>query len=479
MTSGDVLAAHVRQLIQLDEQPQKAMLASLSAYADQTHRGKLLTHSTGRKKRSEHGPCSDLLPTGMPTDVHFTPPVPDNSATPEMALEPMKVMISGANMPIPVPALPYSCQTRADGPWRKIMQDIGGNVPTGTANLMRDLLAQAATRETSLGQQQSSQTQMTDETMAAMRWLTQQLEKQQQASVDMLCNILASSCSMEDVAGIDVPVQPSMTNSPLCTPEGLNRSRGSAAGGARTTSPPQGFLGGMLAPTLSSGKRMGNPMPVFGVERFPGERGRQQLQEEAGNSVPWQPMDRRPWQNARRSSMKAVPSQQSGPCATAAASVRDSGGPPETLRMHLQSLLRVDSNRVLIVRKINRLGFASQSALLAHFSWYGVVEQVLVAHSRVKCDSHSVGCGPVPSRLRPSGLGFIVMRRVAEAQAILAHGSEHQVNGMLIHVQQFERRMSAEGEGKEDDNETAIPETSPSEENCNSTTNSSSCEDSN
>merc|ERR1711971_258656 len=70
--------------------------------------------------------------------------------TPEMALEPMEVMISGANMPIPVPASPYSCQTRADGPWRKIMQDIGGNVPTGTANLMRDLLAQAATRETSL-----------------------------------------------------------------------------------------------------------------------------------------------------------------------------------------------------------------------------------------------------------------------------------------------------------------------------------------
>lgn len=71
------------------------------------------------------------------------------------------------------------------------------------------------------------------------------------------------------------------------------------------------------------------------------------------------------------------------------------------------------------------------------------------------------------------------MSRVAEAQAILAHGTDHQVNGILIQVQKFERRMSAEGDGKEDDNETAIPETSNSEENYNSTTHSSSCEDSN
>merc|ERR1719401_2216003 len=65
--------------------------------------------------------------------------------------------------------------------------------------------------------------------------------------------------------------------------------------------------------------------------------------------------------------------------------------PTETLRMHLRSLIKVECNRVLIVRKINRLGFASSQVLEDHYSWHGKVERVLVAHSRVKS-----GPGPGP-----------------------------------------------------------------------------------
>eukprot|EP00931_Biecheleriopsis_adriatica_P042552 TRINITY_DN2425_c0_g1_i6.p1 TRINITY_DN2425_c0_g1~~TRINITY_DN2425_c0_g1_i6.p1 ORF type:complete len:533 (-),score=130.21 TRINITY_DN2425_c0_g1_i6:440-2038(-) len=111
----------------------------------------------------------------------------------------------------------------------------------------------------------------------------------------------------------------------------------------------------------------------------------------------------------------------------------------ETLRMHLRSLLSVDSNRVLIVRKINRLGFASPNILKEHFAWYGTVENVLVAHSRVKSGGGQAG---IVSRLRPSGLGFVVMSKTEEADAILAQGPEQQVCNTLIRVQKFERRMT-------------------------------------
>jgi len=151
-----------------------------------------------------------------------------------------------------------------------------------------------------------------------------------------------------------------------------------------------------------------------------------------------------------------------------------------TLRMHLRSLINIDSGRVLIVRKINRLGFASQAVLHEHFSWYGVVERVLVAHSRVKSTSAAdKSASPVSSRLRPSGLGFIVMSRAADAQAILANGSEQPVNGIMVRLQQFQRQLtSQEEDDNEDECETAVPETNPSEENCSSSRNSSSCEDS-
>jgi len=470
MTTGDVLAAHVRHLLQLDEKPQKAMLASLSSYADnRTWKRNLAAQSLSGKKRSEHAPCSDMLSTEILTDVHSTPPTAENSATPEIPLEPMKVMISGA---------------RANGSWPRFVQEPGVRLPSGTANLMPDLLIQTATRETSLGQQRSIQTQMTDQNIAAMRWLTQHWEKlqekRQESSVHKIRSTLAHSCSgMEDAVGINVPLQTSIADALLCTPRELKGSNGSLGSGVDTAGFAHGLLGTTQPPTLSGGQHIGNPVPGFGLKIFPHDRGYQQLPAEVRERAAGQPMDRRVWQNARKSGRKAAVCQRHCGYARPAASVGLAGGPPATLRIHLESLLSVDSNRVFIVRKINRLGFASETLLLGHFSWYGVVERVLVAHSRAKRVCASTGGGSVSLRLRPSGLGSVVMSRVVDAQAILAHGSEQQINGVLIHVQQFERHMSAvDGDGKEEDSNTAIPETSLSDENCNSMSNSSSCEDS-
>merc|ERR1740123_689905 len=126
-------------------------------------------------------------------------------------------------------------------------------------------------------------------------------------------------------------------------------------------------------------------------------------------------------QNVRNSGVKPEKWLHYSGHVGAVASVGETDMRHDTLRMQLRSLIHIDSDRVLIVRKINRLGFASQAVLLQHFSWYGVVERVLVAHSRVKS-----GCAPPGSlRMRPSGLGFVVMSNVEEAQAILAQGNKH------------------------------------------------------
>merc|ERR1719487_1921174 len=94
-------------------------------------------------------------------------------------------------------------------------------------------------------------------------------------------------------------------------------------------------------------------------------------------------------------------------------------GADETLRTHLRDLQKVSSDRVVLVRKINRLGFESADVLKQHYSKYGTVDRVLVAHSHVK--SQNRRCG---SRLRPSGLGFVVMGSKSDVEAILADGPD-------------------------------------------------------
>lgn len=107
----------------------------------------------------------------------------------------------------------------------------------------------------------------------------------------------------------------------------------------------------------------------------------------------------------------------------------------ETLRTNLRELERMDHTRILIVRRINRLGLESPTWLKAHFSLSGAVDKVLIAHSRGKASYHT---GKV--RVRPAGLGFIVMDTAADAQAVLSAGKEQVINGVTITVQPYEVR---------------------------------------
>lgn len=107
----------------------------------------------------------------------------------------------------------------------------------------------------------------------------------------------------------------------------------------------------------------------------------------------------------------------------------------ETLRTNLRDLESVDPRRVLIMRKINCLGLASPAMLEAHFSQYGKVESVLISHSRTKSMY-----GQNPPRVRPAGLGFLVMEKAEDVEAILKLGREQVVQDATIHVHPFESR---------------------------------------
>jgi len=115
----------------------------------------------------------------------------------------------------------------------------------------------------------------------------------------------------------------------------------------------------------------------------------------------------------------------------------------DTLKLHLSYLIELDPGRVLVVRKINRLGLQSPTTLANHFARYGTVDRVLVAHSKTKQASFSHHRPPsIKERTRPAGLGFVVMRLPEEACMILAEGSEQLIDGMSISVRQFECHQS-------------------------------------
>lgn len=111
----------------------------------------------------------------------------------------------------------------------------------------------------------------------------------------------------------------------------------------------------------------------------------------------------------------------------------------ETLRKNLRELEHVDPDRVFLVRKINRLGFESPEVLEEHYSKYGKVVRVLVAHTHVRLSEKR----RFTARMRPSCLGFVVMSKKEDARAIMALGREQVVNGATILVQSFQRLARA------------------------------------
>jgi hypothetical protein len=101
----------------------------------------------------------------------------------------------------------------------------------------------------------------------------------------------------------------------------------------------------------------------------------------------------------------------------------------KTLGMYLTELQVEDPACVFIARRISRMGFRSREALLRHYSKYGKVKRVLVAHSRVKSYQEF--------RIRPGSLGFIVMTTASSVQKIFAAGKDQTICGCTITLEPF------------------------------------------
>jgi len=104
----------------------------------------------------------------------------------------------------------------------------------------------------------------------------------------------------------------------------------------------------------------------------------------------------------------------------------------DTLRVNLQELGREHPERVICLRKINRLGFESRELLERHYSSYGMPSRILVAHLFTRASRRR------SARMRPAGVGFMVMETKADAERILELGESQQVDGVHILVQRFE-----------------------------------------
>jgi len=105
----------------------------------------------------------------------------------------------------------------------------------------------------------------------------------------------------------------------------------------------------------------------------------------------------------------------------------------------LNTLESVDERRVMIVRKIKKLGFKSASRLREHFEQFGLVDNVYVSHSHLQ------------SRTRPASLGFVVMESEEASRSALELGSEQDVGDFTIVVGSFQQldRKSAKSEEQE------------------------------
>lgn len=111
-------------------------------------------------------------------------------------------------------------------------------------------------------------------------------------------------------------------------------------------------------------------------------------------------------------------------------------GSRQTLRTYLQKLRSEDPRCIFIVRRINKLGFRSKVLLEKHYSQFGEVAQVCVAHSKVKPLPNTQGANP---RTRPGNFGLVVMRHPGSVRRVLQQGTPQNVMGFEILVYRFEQ----------------------------------------
>jgi hypothetical protein len=112
-----------------------------------------------------------------------------------------------------------------------------------------------------------------------------------------------------------------------------------------------------------------------------------------------------------------------------------------SLRSNLQKMAEVDAKRIIMVKKIGKLGFGSAQFLKTYFRQFGGVTDVFVSHT-----FHRRGvCPENPyERPRPGSMGFIVMDKVEDVTVVFQKGLEHVVYGTTVSLSAYEHRTPEE-----------------------------------
>merc|ERR1711920_273728 len=122
------------------------------------------------------------------------------------------------------------------------------------------------------------------------------------------------------------------------------------------------------------------------------------------------------------------------------------------LATHLKELDEEDPACVIHVSRIRSLGFNSPDLLHEHFSHFGQVKRVALSNAHQKLEDRE----PVPSqcalRVRPSGVGFVVMERAQDVDAIVATGEVQTVHGCEVSVRRFQARAEHRQELEDNSN---------------------------
>lgn len=106
----------------------------------------------------------------------------------------------------------------------------------------------------------------------------------------------------------------------------------------------------------------------------------------------------------------------------------------DTLTTILHDLSLMDSRRIFVVRNIHHLGMDSAAVLETYFSQFGNIERVMVSHWRSKTSGQM--------KLRAATVGFLVMSKAEDVEAVLAFGQDHCVKGVAVSTRPFREAHS-------------------------------------
>lgn len=427
MACKDAVANSVRQLLELDEHKQRAMLDSLSKYADKKD----------RDKQCNTGIVSLSAPPGLEREIpstYATKCSPVGSTT-------MPGWISGAHSDAArVPNMPYEpFAIQAELQFAASAAMTGGNL--GVACKKLEHAADALN-------------------VALVQWLA-------------FLPAHTANGLVEDVTCAEptaTPCLPYGVREPFAGVVGYDTTGGLKAQAQRSVMVEKAVSD--LITSLPPSATMEAHHVLSGVMMNAGQLPKAQLHKEQLEALKWITQHLEQRQQASMQKLQKLLStkqaeetptegQQGLPSVGDEALVRTDR---ETLRVHLESLLQVDAARIVVVRKINRLGFASPLLLEEHGSRFGTIERALVAHCHLRF-SRSQGKGMASSRLRPASMGFLVFSLAEDAKAMLKAGFEQNVGGIVIHVHAFERHRKERGDMDDlEDVETQAPGDGSSEE---------------